>query len=88
MVILNKVRSHHLINCCNNYVVNNRFNPAHRIAVFSDNEFVNVETLLSSVLPTTMRLHHRAEILTICGCDSMIMLGMMVSLVVMVMLII
>lgn len=48
-------------------------------------EYLNVDTLLSSVLPTTIRLHYRVEMMSICACNSMIALGMIVSLVAIVM---
>ena len=47
--------------------------------VSSGDEYLTVNTLLSSVLPTTIRLHHKNDIINICACGSLILLGMIVS---------
>ena len=56
-----------------------RYNPARRVSVYSGEEYVSVDTLISSVIPTTIRLHHKGDIINICACGSLVMLGMMVS---------
>ena len=58
-----------------------RFNPARRVAVVIGSDYLSVEPLLSSVPPTTIRLHHKYDIITISGCGSLLVLGMIVSLV-------
>ena len=61
-------------------VCNVRFNPARRVAVTSGDKYFIIDTLLSSVLPTAIRFHHKVDITTMCACGSLIVLGMMVSL--------
>ena len=56
-----------------------RFNPARRVAVTSGDKYFIVDTLLSSVLPTAIRFHHKVDITNLCACGSLIVLGMMVS---------
>lgn len=61
------------------YMWSARFNPARRVAVISGDEYLSMETLLSSVPPTTIRLHHKADIMNVCAWDALLVLGMIVS---------
>jgi len=41
---------------------------------------VAANNLLSSVPPTGIRLHHKKDVCSVCACDAVMLLGMMVSL--------
>jgi len=59
-----------------------RFNPAQRVTVLSGNELatlVAADNLISSVLPSGIRLHHKRDVCSVCACDTVVLLGMMVS---------
>lgn len=58
------------------WLYSTRFNPARRVAVVIGSDYLSVEPLLSSVPPTTIRLHHKYDIITISGCGSLLVLGM------------
>lgn len=49
------------------------------MTVTTGDDYVTVDTLLSSVPPTTIRLHHKPDIVNICACGSLVLLGMIVS---------
>ncbi|XP_065884493.1 uncharacterized protein [Dysidea avara] len=62
------------------WVYNTRFNPAQRVTEISGSDLatlVAANNLLSSVLPTGIRLHHKKDVCSVCACGTQMLLGMM-----------